>query len=514
MYIEDVMADKKISEFESFPGKQDSKTHYVVSSGDSGGPDTTNYKVSFTDLVSGISGELSGSLGGGGGGEGTPGPGGSFNFGPTNPSNNSDVINFNQGETVRMYIDENGGVNVSEKLIVSDGKETVLGGPVTVKGSTTHEGGLFTTSDTTTTLFKGPNTFGDSTSDITNFLGTTNITGPLNLKDPAFSVLTSDPDPSTGKLYRKGNDLYFDGKKLLTDGAGGGSGKWSDGTSAGQIHYSGGNVGIGTNNPSATLHIVGGTFTQEGGNAVFKGGGLVHDTSSYFVKTSGHPSTYNGNSAAVIQLQANDYALGDPLQNRDTLTRTFENHEYPDVFLITHEVNGSLVQRLEINAGGDFIVQKGKVGIGTTDVKDKLHVHGGNLRISHGDGTGCVVDQSDAWMRFKLNLEQSAGGIRSVAKGVYTSVQDRDSALEFYTSQNNTDVRRMTIDHNGNVGIGTANPSAPLDISSTTGGLIIPRMTTAQRNAITSPTRGEMVFDDTDNTFYGYDGTTWKALHS
>jgi len=46
------------------------------------------------------------------------------------------------------------------------------------------------------------------------------------------------------------------------------------------------------------------------------------------------------------------------------------------------------------------------------------------------------------------------------------------------------------------VGIGTTNPdgSAVLDISSTTKGLLIPRMTAAQRDAITSPSQGLIIF--------------------
>ncbi len=46
------------------------------------------------------------------------------------------------------------------------------------------------------------------------------------------------------------------------------------------------------------------------------------------------------------------------------------------------------------------------------------------------------------------------------------------------------------------VGINTETPdaSAALDITSTTGGLLVPRMTAAQRDAITSPSQGLMIF--------------------
>ncbi len=66
------------------------------------------------------------------------------------------------------------------------------------------------------------------------------------------------------------------------------------------------------------------------------------------------------------------------------------------------------------------------------------------------------------------------------------------------------------------VGIGTTTPagSAALDISSTTKGLLIPRMTNAQRLAIASPVAGLQVFvtDFNGGTFMFYNGTEWGTL--
>jgi hypothetical protein len=56
------------------------------------------------------------------------------------------------------------------------------------------------------------------------------------------------------------------------------------------------------------------------------------------------------------------------------------------------------------------------------------------------------------------------------------------------------------------VGIGTTNPSASsmLDVTSTTKGLLVPRMTTAQRNAIPSPATGLLIYqtDGSPGLFY------------
>jgi hypothetical protein len=54
--------------------------------------------------------------------------------------------------------------------------------------------------------------------------------------------------------------------------------------------------------------------------------------------------------------------------------------------------------------------------------------------------------------------------------------------------------------------------SAQLDISSTTKGVLIPRMNGMQRVLITSPATGLLVFDVTTNSFWYYDGMSWINL--
>ncbi|RYU94356.1 hypothetical protein [Emticicia agri] len=68
-----------------------------------------------------------------------------------------------------------------------------------------------------------------------------------------------------------------------------------------------------------------------------------------------------------------------------------------------------------------------------------------------------------------------------------------------------------------NVGIGTTQPheSAVLDIKSSNQGLLIPRMSLQQRNAIQNPANGLMVYQtDLLSGFYFFDGKDWKPLTS
>lgn len=62
-----------------------------------------------------------------------------------------------------------------------------------------------------------------------------------------------------------------------------------------------------------------------------------------------------------------------------------------------------------------------------------------------------------------------------------------------------------------NVGIGTntPDPSALLDMTSTTKGFLAPRVTTAQRIAIPAPAEGLLVYDTDVSVFYYWDGTMW-----
>src|SRR5687768_11944810 len=54
--------------------------------------------------------------------------------------------------------------------------------------------------------------------------------------------------------------------------------------------------------------------------------------------------------------------------------------------------------------------------------------------------------------------------------------------------------------------------SAQLDLSSTNRGLLVPRMTGAQRVAIMTPAQGLLVYDLDSNSFWVYSGAAWSNL--
>lgn len=86
-----------------------------------------------------------------------------------------------------------------------------------------------------------------------------------------------------------------------------------------------------------------------------------------------------------------------------------------------------------------------------------------------------------------------------------------DAYLQFKTrSSGGTSTERMRITSSGNVGVGTASPnaSALMDLSSTTRGFLLPRMTTAQRDAIAAPV-GLQIYNTTSNRLQYFNGSAW-----
>lgn len=64
------------------------------------------------------------------------------------------------------------------------------------------------------------------------------------------------------------------------------------------------------------------------------------------------------------------------------------------------------------------------------------------------------------------------------------------------------------------VAIGTGSPhsSATLDVQGTTGGLLAPRMTSAQRSAVPGPAEGLLIYDTDTHSFWYYYNSAWHEL--
>lgn len=153
------------------------------------------------------------------------------------------------------------------------------------------------------------------------------------------------------------------------------------------------------------------------------------------------------------------------------------------------------------------VLNNGNVGIGVSGLPAyRLHV----ANSTSGDGgytNGIFIQNTtsgEAGLSFRNSLLPSG---RQWTMGLD---QNPNLALSYGAAFSPANTKMM-VDTSGRVGIGTPTPNATaiVDMQSTTRGLLIPRMTSAQRLAILPPTPGLLVYDSDKKTIYMNDGVQW-----
>ena len=168
-------------------------------------------------------------------------------------------------------------------------------------------------------------------------------------------------------------------------------------------------------------------------------------------------------------------------------------------FSVIHN-NSNVAIRALSNSNVLLNPSAGNVLIGTTtDAGFRLDVNG-TARVS-----GRVEIQNTSG----LNIRTTVGAVSTAFRPVGTDAEIRT---------NDASVASAYFYQNGNVGFSQrvvfgsttlSAASAQVQIDSTTRGFLPPRMTTTERNAITSPAAGLMVYDTTLNVIMYYNGTSW-----
>jgi len=161
-----------------------------------------------------------------------------------------------------------------------------------------------------------------------------------------------------------------------------------------------------------------------------------------------------------------------------------------------------------------YINTSGNVGIGTTSPSYLLDVAGtGVVRISPTTGTNqATLLASNTGGNFYFGKNDSAGS--QFTTDAYASVVWSSGNRPIVFATNGTEYMRLN--SSGSLGIGTSSPnaSAILDAQSTTKGVRFPNMTTTQKNAISSPAAGLVVFDTTLSKLCVYSGSAWQTITS
>ena len=144
------------------------------------------------------------------------------------------------------------------------------------------------------------------------------------------------------------------------------------------------------------------------------------------------------------------------------------------------------------------------------------------LMVYQSDGTsGLYYYTGIAWV-YIINASGSTLPVANGGTGTTTGSITGTGALTFTAGGTNTDVTITPTGTgntvlNGDAVVGTASPnaSAVLEAASTTKGLLPPRMTNAQRNAIATPAAGLMVWCTNCGSageLQVYNGTTWTNM--
>ncbi len=150
-----------------------------------------------------------------------------------------------------------------------------------------------------------------------------------------------------------------------------------------------------------------------------------------------------------------------------------------------------------------------------TDSLDLTTVYVDGILISNitsGDFNNCYAGSNEFLIGGEndpIENQYFTGSLDDIA--IYNRALTPQEITALYqgsSTQNNT---------GGNLGINTntPHPSAALDITDTQRGLLIPRMTATQRNSISNPAEGLMVYQTNETSgFWYFNGVDWSNINS
>ena len=139
----------------------------------------------------------------------------------------------------------------------------------------------------------------------------------------------------------------------------------------------------------------------------------------------------------------------------------------------------------------------------------------GYQAIGLGSNTSVIGNANtiQTWLGGNLTLGSTVASGTTRLK-VTSSGSTNASFVARFQNSGGTDL--MVVDGGGGVGIGTSlnNTSAILQADSTSRGFLPPRMSTTEKNNISTPAAGLVVYDSTLNNLNVYNGTAWTSTLS
>ena len=398
------------------------------------------------------------------------------------------AISFMSGSTMLATINTTGQMSGSSPVLFAS--TASYADAFTVAGTLTAQTLVVQTITSSVDFVTGSTRFGSIAANTHTFtgsvltsgsisIGTTSTTHRLNISTPSSSasgiqitkagVLTS--------FLGDGGSEYPIGVLNLYD-----SGSQKVQIYAGSVSYfTGGNVGIRTTTPQASLHIAGlaeqNALTIGASNAfeIFITGSdsanIYHASpnQAIYLNTNGG-ALYLGPSAAstLLTITGSNVGIGttDP-----TATLQVRGPNATGVFFDAQNAGAGGAVFSRINASSfpfnQYLFNNGNLGINTSSPETKLHVEGSTaigttgteniLLLGRAIGAGASFQQAAS---LKLGRYQNAGGSFESYTRLDFALRDNSAASNY-----NTNTTVMTLTNAGNVGIGVTNPQSILHIS-------------------------------------------------
>jgi hypothetical protein len=183
--------------------------------------------------------------------------------------------------------------------------------------------------------------------------------------------------------------------------------------------------------------------------------------------------------------------------------------------------NGSPVNSGGVTMSGSTLqsfaagLLRAQLGAGAFDVfghtTENQAVNIGRQRTGDGLSEVALFPDNSGSGRFVMRAYAGAAGARELraSTGAMQFVVQSENEMTFLTNN----IERMRVTGGGRVGIGGfPAASAALDVTSTTGGLRLPNMTTTQRDAIASPANGLLIYNTTIPAVQARVNNAWVNL--
>ncbi|PKP20608.1 MAG: hypothetical protein CVU05_08670 [Bacteroidetes bacterium HGW-Bacteroidetes-21] len=308
-------------------------------------------------------------------------------------------------------------------------------------------------------------------------------------------------------LSLSGNTLSLSGDATTVNLA-----PYMDNTDAQNLSLSGTTLSISGGNSVNLSSIAGGTDTDDqtlslsGTILTIADGNSVNLSSINTNLTEAQVDTYVSNNGYLTSFTEVDGSITNEIQDLSLTGNTLSLSGDATTVNLAPYMDNTDAQTMSLtgttlNISGGNSVNLSSINTNLTEAQVDTYV----------SNNGYLTSEVDASTTNELQSLSLSGNSLTISSGNTVNLSSLagtdDQTLSEVLTQG-TDAGNKNITNVAKLGVGTSsvNTSAAMEVSSTTAGFLLPRMTTVQRDAISSPVAGLLVFNTTTTKFQGYSG--------